>query len=201
MSIKNYARQDLILDNFLELPESIHFPILTPLIKFCLNQLYPILGHCLIIDLDILQSYYPRSFDQNQSVQLEIQKNFFKNLKTVVPLHSNSKLLTCTLCLPVYLFSRYHKMASGRGFWLSLESWRLFFWIYFLNCTISFIHLWNIISFVMLLNFDMYWNFVYHYYHVMPVNTKKMADLKDDILSKTDVKFSKFKLDILVELK
>ena len=35
----------------------------------------------------------------------------------------------------------------------------------------------------------------------MPVNTKKMADLKDDILSKTDVKFSKFKLDILVELK
>ena len=90
MSIKNYARQDLILNNFLELPESINFPILTPSIKFCLNQLYPILGHYLIIDLNILQSYYPRSFDQNQSAQLEIQKNFFKNLKTVVPLHSNS---------------------------------------------------------------------------------------------------------------
>ena len=90
MSIKNYARQDLILNNLLELPESINFPILTPSIKFCLNQLYPILGHYLIIDLNILQSYYPRSFDQNQSAQLEIQKNFFKNLKTVVPLHSNS---------------------------------------------------------------------------------------------------------------
>ena len=35
----------------------------------------------------------------------------------------------------------------------------------------------------------------------MPVNTRKMADLKDEILSKIDDKFSEFKLDILVELK
>ena len=35
----------------------------------------------------------------------------------------------------------------------------------------------------------------------MPVNTRKMADLKDEILSKIDDKFSEFKLDILAELK
>ena len=28
----------------------------------------------------------------------------------------------------------------------------------------------------------------------MPVNTRKMADLKDEILSKIDAKFSEFKL-------
>ena len=51
MSIKTYARQDLILDNFLKLPESI--PILTPSIKFCLEQLYWIQRYR-IIDLNIL---------------------------------------------------------------------------------------------------------------------------------------------------
>ena len=35
----------------------------------------------------------------------------------------------------------------------------------------------------------------------MPVNIRKMADLKDEILSKIDAKFSEFKLDILAELK
>ena len=35
----------------------------------------------------------------------------------------------------------------------------------------------------------------------MPVSTRKMADLKDEILSKIDDKFSEFKLDILAELK
>ena len=30
----------------------------------------------------------------------------------------------------------------------------------------------------------------------MPANTRKMADLKDEILSKIDDKFSEFKLDI-----
>ena len=35
----------------------------------------------------------------------------------------------------------------------------------------------------------------------MPVNTRKMADLKDEILSKIDSKFSEFKFDILAELK
>ena len=35
----------------------------------------------------------------------------------------------------------------------------------------------------------------------MPVNTRKMADLKDEILSKIDSKFSEFKYDILAELK
>ena len=33
------------------------------------------------------------------------------------------------------------------------------------------------------------------------VNTSKMADLKDEILSETYDKFSEFKLDILAELK
>ena len=33
----------------------------------------------------------------------------------------------------------------------------------------------------------------------MLVNTRKMADLKDDILSKIDDKFSVIKLDILAE--
>ena len=35
----------------------------------------------------------------------------------------------------------------------------------------------------------------------MPVNTRTMNDLKDEILSKIDDKFSEFKLDILAELK
>ena len=35
----------------------------------------------------------------------------------------------------------------------------------------------------------------------MPVSARKMADLKDEILSKTDDKFSEFSLDILAELK
>ena len=35
----------------------------------------------------------------------------------------------------------------------------------------------------------------------MPVNTRKMADLKDEILSKIDAEFSEFKLEILAELK
>ena len=35
----------------------------------------------------------------------------------------------------------------------------------------------------------------------MPVNTRKMADLKDEILSKIDAEFSEFKLGILAELK
>ena len=35
----------------------------------------------------------------------------------------------------------------------------------------------------------------------MSVNTRKMADLKSEILFKIDVKFSEFKLDILAELK
>ena len=35
----------------------------------------------------------------------------------------------------------------------------------------------------------------------MPVNTREMADLKNDILSEIDDKFSEFKLDILAELK
>ena len=35
----------------------------------------------------------------------------------------------------------------------------------------------------------------------MPVNTRKMADLKDDSLSKIDINFSEFKLDILAQLK
>ena len=35
----------------------------------------------------------------------------------------------------------------------------------------------------------------------MPVSTRNMADLKDEILSKIDAKFSEFKLDILIELK
>ena len=34
----------------------------------------------------------------------------------------------------------------------------------------------------------------------MPVNTRTMIDLKDEILSKIDDKFSEFKLDIFVEL-
>ena len=33
------------------------------------------------------------------------------------------------------------------------------------------------------------------------VNTRKMADLKDEILSKIDDKYSEFKLDIFAELK
>ena len=59
--------------------------------------------------------------------------------------------------------TKYCKMASGHGYWLSLESWGLFFWIYVLNCWISFLDSWNI-SFVILLNFDIYGNFVYHYH-------------------------------------
>ena len=35
----------------------------------------------------------------------------------------------------------------------------------------------------------------------MPVNTRKIADLKDEILSKIDDKFSEFKLELLAELK
>ena len=35
----------------------------------------------------------------------------------------------------------------------------------------------------------------------MPVNTRKMADLKEEILSKVDDKFSEFKPDILSKLK
>ena len=35
----------------------------------------------------------------------------------------------------------------------------------------------------------------------MPVNTRKMADLKDEILSSIDDKFSEFNLDNLAELK
>ena len=35
----------------------------------------------------------------------------------------------------------------------------------------------------------------------MPVNTRKMDDLKDEILSKVDDKFSEFKLDILADFK
>ena len=35
----------------------------------------------------------------------------------------------------------------------------------------------------------------------MPVNTRKMGGMKDEILSKIDEKFYEFKLDILAELK
>ena len=35
----------------------------------------------------------------------------------------------------------------------------------------------------------------------MPVSARKMADLKDEILSKIDDRFSEFKLDILAEIK
>ena len=35
----------------------------------------------------------------------------------------------------------------------------------------------------------------------MPVNARKMTDLKDDTLSKIDDKFSEFKFDISAELK
>ena len=35
----------------------------------------------------------------------------------------------------------------------------------------------------------------------MPVNTRKMADLKDEILSSIDDKFSEFNIDNLAELK
>ena len=35
----------------------------------------------------------------------------------------------------------------------------------------------------------------------MPVNTRKTADLKDEILSKIDDKFSEFNLDTLAALK
>ena len=35
----------------------------------------------------------------------------------------------------------------------------------------------------------------------MPVNTRKMDDLKDEILSKIDDNFSEFKLDILADFK
>ena len=97
------------------------------------------------------------------------------------------------------------KMVTGRGYWLSLESWGFFSWIYISNRKISLMDLWNIISFVMLINFDIYWNFVYHYHDnfslVMPVNTRKMADLKDEILSSIDDKFSEFNIDNLAELK
>ena len=65
--------------------------------------------------------------------------------------------------------------------------------------------LWNIISFVMLINFDIYWNFVYHYHDnfslIMPVNTRKMAHLKDVILFSINDKFSEFNPDTIAELK
>ena len=61
----------------MELPKSINFPIMRPLINFLLNQLYPILGLHHIIDLNILQSYYPCL--TNKSTQLKILKNLIKN--------------------------------------------------------------------------------------------------------------------------
>ena len=84
------------------------------------------------------------------------------------------------------------KMVSGRGYWLTFESWGFFFWIYILNRRNSFMDLWNMISFVMPIIFDMYWNFVYQYHDnlvVMSVNTRKIVDLKDEIYLKLMTNF------------
>ena len=79
LSIQNYTRQDLTLTNFIELSKFIKLPIKTPLINFRWDQLCLILGLHLIIYLNILRNYYPRS--ANQSTQSQISKNLFKNLK------------------------------------------------------------------------------------------------------------------------
>ena len=78
---------------------------------------------------------------------------------------------------------------DGERTWLLIDSWIMgfFFWIYILNCRISFMDLWNMISFVMPIIFDMYWNFVYQYHDnlvVMSVNTRKIVDLKNEIYLK-----------------
>ena len=78
---------------------------------------------------------------------------------------------------------------DGERTWLLIDFWIMgvFFWIYILNRRISFMDLWNMISFVMPIIFDMYWNFVYQYHDnlvVMSVNTRKIVDLKDEIYLK-----------------
>ena len=57
-SIRNYIQQHLTQANFIKLPNFIIF-MLTPLINFRSEQLYPILREHLIIYLNILRSYYP----------------------------------------------------------------------------------------------------------------------------------------------
>ena len=78
--IQNCTRQVLTLANFMELPKFINFPIMSPLINFCSDQLHPILGLHLTIFLNTLQNYYPRS--ANQSTLFKIPNDLFKNLKT-----------------------------------------------------------------------------------------------------------------------
>ena len=69
----------LTLTNFIELSKFIKLPIKMPLTNFRLQQLRLILGMHLIIYLNILRNYYPRS--ANQSTQSQISKKLFKNLK------------------------------------------------------------------------------------------------------------------------
>ena len=78
ISIQNYTRHDLTLANLMELPKSRNFPIMTSLINFCLDKLYPILLQDFIIYLNILWSNYPHS--ANEITWLKIPKNLFKNL-------------------------------------------------------------------------------------------------------------------------
>ena len=81
---------------------------------------------------------------------------------------------------------------DGEQTLLLIDFWIMgvFFWIYILNRRISFMDLWNMISFVMPIIFDMYWNFVYQYHDnlvVMSVNTRKIVDLKDEIYLKLNL--------------
>ena len=82
MSIQNYTPKDLTLEDFMELPKSIHSPIMTPSISFHIDQLYPILGKHLSIYLNVLQSYYSRftkrvHCQKFQSIYSKIYKRSF----------------------------------------------------------------------------------------------------------------------------
>ena len=79
ISIQNYTQHDLTLANLMELLKSRNFPIMTSLINFCLDKLYPILLQDFIIYLNILWSNYPHS--ASEITWLKIPKNLFKNLR------------------------------------------------------------------------------------------------------------------------
>ena len=83
-SIRNYIQKHLTLANFIELPNFIILFMLTPLINFRSEQLYPTLVDHLIIYLNILRSYY---------LGLAYERTQLK-FKNIVSLDSDWKLVS-----------------------------------------------------------------------------------------------------------
>ena len=123
MSIQNYTQQVLTLANFMELPKSMNFPIMTTLINFQLDYLHPILGLHLIIYLNILQNYYPRS--AYQRTKLKIPKKLLKNSKTFLWIVIQRQFIwACPLSFPLYYQISPHLYVTLQHLYREKESVR-----------------------------------------------------------------------------